>query len=91
MFTLYLHCTQYLECWLQSEWFLSYVLSLVAYYTVITVPRPLRLLTVVSAGQVGAALHADGELGGAGLGAQARQQREADRGRTLLRGYILSL
>ena len=52
-------------------------------------PRPLRLLTVVSAGQVGAALHADGELGGAGLGAQAGQQREADRGRTLLQGYIL--
>ena len=51
----------------------------------------LRLLTVVSAGQVGAALHADGELGGAGLGAQAGQQREADRGRTLLRGYILSI
>ena len=55
------------------------------------VPRPLRLLTVVSAGQVGAALHADGELGGAGLGAQAGQQREADRGRTLLQGYILSI
>ena len=53
-------------------------------FTVITLPRPLRLLTVVSAGQVGAALHADGELGGAGLGAQAGQQREADRGRTLL-------
>ena len=46
------------------------------------------LLTVVSAGQVGAALHADGELGGAGLGAEARQQREADRGRTLLQGWI---
>ena len=67
------------------------MLSLVAYYTIITLPRPLRLLTVVSAGQVGAALHADGELGGAGLGAQAGQQREADGGRTLLRGYILSL
>ena len=51
----------------------------------------MRLLTVVSAGQVGAALHADGELGGAGLGAQAGQQREADGGRTLLRGYILSI
>ena len=45
-------------------------------------------LTVVSAGQVGAALHADGELGGAGLGAEARQQGEADGGRTLLQGWI---
>ena len=51
-------------------------------------PGQLWLLTVVSAGQVGAALHADGELGGAGLGAQARQQGEADGGRTLLQGWI---
>ena len=62
---------------------------MVAYYTVITVSRVrLVLLTVVSAGQVGAALHADGELGGAGLGAEARQQGEADGGRTLLQGWI---
>ena len=51
-------------------------------------PDQLVLLTVVSAGQVGAALHADGELGGAGLGAEARQQGEADGGRTLLQGWI---